>query len=167
MELTKEQEFEIKQKFLRTIPHPKLILKQILRLNKDFVADKKSDQNFQDLSVYLEGYENYLLKLKLEISNAPDQKVLSTSLEKLYELQQRLISKLSTYFPDTLEQKLDAVKMSEPFDTYEIVKLLKAESMNESEIKNYLCKELENTESDNLSVLTKSVLRAKKIKLNE
>jgi hypothetical protein len=165
--LSEDQLFEIKQKFLRTIPHPKLILKQILRLDKGFSFKAGPKVSASNLIDYIEGYEIELLAIKLKISNAKDDTALLTVLVDLLSSQYSLIQKLASYCPK-LENELEyKIKMSDPFETYAIFKFLKEEELKESEIKNYLYKELENDRAKEPSVLAVSVLRAKKITANE
>ncbi|MEO9531466.1 MAG: hypothetical protein ABJG68_14275 [Crocinitomicaceae bacterium] len=165
--LSEEQLFDIKQKFLRTIPHPKLILKQILRIDKSFEFKHGDYSHSKTLSDELNEYESDLLRLKLDISNAKEASALSNSLKNLLQLQYQLIYKLSSYAPiSELDQETD-IKMSDPFETYELFKFLKANDITESEIKNYLCKELKSEIEGPFSILVTSVLRAKKITANE
>src|SRR5690606_15342617 len=96
-----EQIFEIKQKFLREIPHPKLIMKQINRLDEQPVSEEEVVKiDFSDgLLLFLEQYMSTLLEIKLKIANAAEAVELRKYLINLYFLQQQLITNLSVYYP--------------------------------------------------------------------
>lgn len=153
-----EELFAIKQKFLSTIPHPKLILKQIKRLDPSF---EPSDIALSESSLepFLEDYIKNELELKLRIANAIGSVELADALITLMNLHNSLISKLAIY-ADQDAQEDTSILMSEPFAVYEILKELKNSGRIESEIKKYLW------QSDNTSliILKGAVLKARKIK---
>lgn len=157
--------FEVKQKFLREIPHPLLIEQQLKRL------DTAPVQKHPTVDVQLEGtlenslstYLDKLMPLKLAISNAPSVRSLVVHLTQLYQLHRAMIERLATYCPPVEERELEAIKISPPFDAYAILTFLKTKAIDDSEIKPYLCYALTVVDRTRDSVLTTSVLRAKKI----
>jgi hypothetical protein len=77
-----------------------------------------------------------------------------------------LIQTLAIYYPlDCSDHKVD-VKLSDPFDSYELIKYIEAKGIKETEIKEYLCNDLINNAPLNCSPLLLAVLRAKKIVQN-
>lgn len=164
--MKEEQLFEIKQKFLQIIPHPKLIQKQIDRL-KEF-EQKEDEQGFIEIDLnaslasIFEQYISELLKLKLKIANSTGGTELYINLCNLKKAQNNLIKSLISYYPENCVVDDSSVKQSDPFDVYALLKELQEEKINENEIKDYLCKQFE-ADTVMLSELAKAVLRARKI----
>lgn len=159
--LNAEEIFEIKQKFLRTVPHPKLILKQINRLNKSYVPEPAVISKL-NLKVFLEKYISDELSLKLTISNAKETESLERALISLMDLHSSLISKLADYYSPVFTEE-PAIKQSDSFDVYNILKNLNEFDLHETEIKKYLCDELKTASLKTISPLGIAVVRAKKI----
>jgi hypothetical protein len=169
-QLSSEQLFEIKQKFLQQIPHPKLIRKQIMVLERDAVNEINAVlplNSKNDLLVFFEGYMASLLSLKLSISNSKTADILRKDLIELLALQNSLIEKLASYYPTKGVDMAFKVKQSDPFDVYAFKKELEANELTENEIKNYLCQQVKNKENSGISELTKAVIRARTILENE
>jgi pseudouridine-5'-phosphate glycosidase len=168
-----EEIFAIKQKFLQTIPHPKLIVKQIKRVeqiieNQGAVALEVAENPMVDielsinLDIFLEEYTNQLLKLKLQIANSSRAQILRNYLVTLEKLQNQLITKLAQYAPKDTENVGVEVKMSTPFDVYEILKFIQAEKLEENQIKPYLYAQITGLSSE-LNPLLIACIRAEKI----
>lgn len=162
--MTEEALFELKQKFLRDIPHPKLILKQIERLK---VHDPEQFESVdfepnQPLREFLKEYIDAILDLKLKVSRAQEANVLSKQLIVLRCWQLELINKLSHYCPEREGVPDDEIKQSDPFDAYAYLKELNVSEIQENEIKNYLCARIDQ-DPDAYSELLNGVLRARKI----
>ena len=162
--LSNQDLFEIKQKFLREIPHPKLILKQINKLSgqKDISGLTEMDPKI-DLKDYLKEYLNQLMPLKLNISNARSEMDLKRALQQLYCLQNGLIQKLYTYFTTDVEIDDSEIKQSAPMDVYIYLKEIESQNVKESDIKNYLCRQFKNDQFNKFTDLAKAVLQARKI----
>lgn len=160
-----DQLFEIKQKFLREVPHPKLITAQLKRLGvSDVVSHDKIKLSQQSLPHYLEKYLNDLMPLKLKISNANSKEELAELLLQLLHKQTRLIRVLASFYPDEVKMNDADVKQSERMDVYAVLKELQEHQLeSENEINTYLCKRLETAEKNDLSGLTRLVVQAKKI----
>ncbi|UKN02672.1 hypothetical protein K6119_03985 [Paracrocinitomix mangrovi] len=166
--------FDVKQKFLREIPHPKLIQKQIDYLQVKFQL-VETDNVFKPIDTaslvdFFEEYISLLMPLKLRVSNAKDAAKLNSQLLKLKHLQQNLIENLAALVEeiDFDIEKYSSVKQSEPFDVYQFSKELKEKALKtDNEIKDYLCQQIESKEAEELSELTKGVVRAVKILQNE
>lgn len=156
-----EDLFEIKQKFLRTIPHPKLILKQILRLKSEFEVEELTLTDSSLVEV-LTDYIDQEMRLKLGIANAQDAESLSSLLISLMNLHNSLIAKLASYSTSDLIIP-STIKMSDPFDAYALLKSLKALDLNETEIKQYLCTAQDASTDKMNTELYIAVVRAKKI----
>ena len=166
--LSEEAIFEIKQKFLREIPHPKLIQKQINRL-KEFELEGMMRINYEldqhsDLIDFFKQYIAALMTLKLNISNANDGVVLFRHLCNLKNLQETFIKNLTLYHPENCSGDDSEIKQSDPFDAYTYLKELQVQNVQENEIKHYLCTQFEQA-PESYSELAKAVLRAKKIGL--
>ena len=164
--MTEETLFEIKQKFLREIPHPKLIQKQIDRL-KEFEkegmrADVHLSQGELKLIPFLENYIAVILTLKLGISNAVDGSALLSSLINLNSVQLALIAKLASCMPEEAEFEGEKIKQSNPIDAYKLLKELTDNGVDDKDLKDYLCTQLEKG-PEGYTELTKSVIQAKKI----
>lgn len=162
--MTEEELFQIKQKFLREIPHPKLISKHIDRL-----AEVQSDsrelialETGLELKMYLEKYLQDTLALKLRIANAASAKILRSELLSLYRVQLGLIQKLYQYYPQNAAYEDDHIKQSEAFDVHALIKELNREKISENQINNYLYQQF-NEAPESYSELTKAILRAAKI----
>ena len=164
--MTEEQLFEIKQKFLQVIPHPKLIQKQIERLKKfelDGIPIKEiALQRKGTLQNFLSDHISESLNMKLKIANAKNGGDLYQYLCVLKKQQNLLIQKLISYFPQNVEVNDSSIKQSDPFDTYVYLKELKDQNVKENEIKDYLCTQFRK-EPSMQSELAKGVLRARKI----
>lgn len=162
--------FEIKQKFLREIPHPKLILKQIRILERKGEISPAFDENNQldavnrefELVAFLEKHIQKELQLKYEVSRSETYLQLRNTLVELYQNQYQLFKKLQSYLPQKETYLDEDVKMSDPFDVYEILKSIKRLDLKESEIKAYICVELD-TETKNFTTVITTILRANKI----
>lgn len=164
-ELTNQQLFEIKQKFLREIPHPKLIVKQLKFLNVETPdLSEGSYAEPEQLAENLNTYISNLMQLKLSISNAASGLDLGSNLVQLHALQSQLIAKLSSYCPESYELfEEDGIKQSDPFDVYSYIKELGTQGLQENEIKDYLCKQFELADPAQFTELAKGVVRARKI----
>ena len=166
-ELSSQQLFEIKQKFLMDIPHPKLIQKHLTSLSKQ--PDLKIDSSnlgidkTASLLDYLKSYLDELMPLKLNIANANTRSELRNCLKNLLVIQSNLIQKVASYYPAEAKIESDKIKQSEPFNVYNYIKELEKEQIEENQIKSYLCLQFEASESDKLSEFGKAVVRAKKI----
>ena len=163
--MTEEELFEIKQKFLREIPHPKLIQKQINHLNEkrtDEVLLENPIDESKDILSFFNNYIRILLALKLKIANAKDDNELYGFLKELYQLQLTLIKYLSDLLPEKIDFDDRNIKQSDPFDIYVYVKELKDQNVKENDINDYLCGQFE-LEPVRYSELAKAVLRARKI----
>ncbi len=159
--------FDVKQKFLREIPHPTIIRKNAERLASsikfDLVFETQTEALDDKLEEFLEATISELMSVKLKVSNSPDARELSQSLLELWKVQTKLIKRIADYDIGIKHEKFDAVKMSEPLDPYKILKYLKSSDISESEINDYLCVAFEKLDSEPLSILTEAVVRAKKI----
>ena len=137
--------FEIKQKFLQQVPHPKLIQSSIDRLNRQldepFELNKPEEQvSNEDLKEYLEVYLDRLLKLKLEIANAPSSHELISSLVKLKGLHMNFINSLSewsSHLPEDYVPRTE-IKLSDTVDAYEILRFVSGNFEDRNQIKEYL-----------------------------
>ena len=169
----KLQLFELKQKFLREIPHPKLILKEIKILKRinpeiDF-SELRYDQvemNATEKSGTLESFlENQVqkeLQDKQSISQALDTETLFQSLFTLFQHQVVFLKKLQSYLPVIAEGVDKEVKMSSPFNAYHLLKRIHELNLKENEIKDYLCRVIKAQEKP-LDIIAINCLRANKI----
>ena len=163
-----EELFEIKQKFLRVTPHPKLIKKQIDKLDK--LVQEENDiriitselDTSSSLADYLENYIAKILKIRLEIANAKEAVCLKNNLKELLLLQESLILKLASYAEEIEITQFDNVKMSDDFGAYAILKFIRVENIEENKIKPYLYTQI-NTDLKTEKPLLIACVRAKKI----
>ncbi|MFT4600781.1 MAG: hypothetical protein ACI857_000958 [Arenicella sp.] len=166
IKLDEQELFDIKQKFLREIPHPILIQKQIDRLSKkaeDSFGHQEVEFSQRELESFLKEYTLVLMPIKLSVSNAQTGEALRRALSSLLFCQNKLISKLSEYVIAFNSEKFKDIKMSTTIDVYAIQKFISENSLKESEINAYLCSAFEKADSESISILTESVVRAKKI----
>lgn len=165
--------FDIKQKFLREIPHPKLIRKQIWQIRvKGKLGEKEElpyseiilnkEEKSRGLEEFLDGYIKAVLMLKHQVSQATDYSSLETVLISLFSGEIKMLKKLQTYLEVSNEYPDGDIKMSAPMDQYQILKRIRELKLNENEIKPYLCKQIE-ADSNEFDVLTRSCLQANKI----
>ena len=161
--ITLEELFEIKQKFLRVIPHPTLIAKQLKKLGQPIELLKIQEFNLKELKLTLDSYTTDLLNLRLAIANAQNSDFLVQELIKVYYLHWELLFTLAHYCPEDGSINSVDVKLSDAFDTYDLSKFIVTQGIQETEIKEYLCKDLMINAPFNCSPLLLAVLRAKKI----
>lgn len=171
-EALKYEIFEIKQKFLREIPHPKLILKQIrllenkAQLRQPFTIDDvqlTNTPNQQELTFFLENHITETLQLKKSIANASDPNQLKAELLGLYQSQIQFLQKLASYLPEKPAYPNEEIKMSDPIDAYQVLKRIQLLNLQENGINTYLCKEIETENRTTFDIITISCLRAQKI----
>ncbi|MEZ4923376.1 MAG: hypothetical protein R2780_09420 [Crocinitomicaceae bacterium] len=166
--ITEQDLFEIKQKFLREIPHPKLIQKQIDRLKAFHCSEYVEHLEYEmELMPFMESYLGALMPLKLRISNAQSGDELLTALAQLQSFQLLLIKKLSAYYIYDVKVDDGSVKQSDPFDVYLYMKELQLANVKENEIKDYLWQQFAKNDPNLFSDFAKGVLRARKIEGNE
>ena len=103
------------------------------------------------------------MRTKLKIANSHAKSELATLLNDLYHLHFGLINQLANYRTNINLNLFSEIKISAAFDAHQIVKFLDANEIEESEINGYLCAALKETALDEMSVLTASIIRAKKI----
>lgn len=165
--------FDIKQKFLREIPHPKLILKQIkkIEMNQGYNAPRALDYSSYPLTksneelTLVQFLDEHIhaglgLKHQISLSNTYDQ--LKDSLAQLIDHQVQLMRKLKTYLPFMDSYPDQEIKQSKPLDPYAVLKLIQKQNLKENEIKNYLCILLKAGE-ENSNTLLEACLQANKI----
>jgi len=169
-----EELFSIKSKFLREIPHPKLILKaidQTKKLISDFNSTRESEHLIQlpdkvfenNLKNSLMQHSDFLLQLKLKISQAQLPGELYIALNELYFIHSSMIKQLSTYLPELESYPDSAIKISDSFDSYALSRFIETAQLNENEIKAYICNSILNKPALNFDMLTIACLRSKKI----
>jgi thymidine phosphorylase len=162
-----QQLFELKQKFLREVPHPTIIKNHIKRLDNSIGADEQINAVFveseSELENFLLEYQAKLMPIKLEVANGKGPEQLANSLLKLLKLQQNLIRKLGSYEIDSQSEKFKEIKLSTAFDTHKLMKFLRSDNIKESEINAYLWTAFEQSNRTEYSILTEAVVRAKKI----
>lgn len=166
-ELSVEELFDVKNKFLRDVPHPKLIYKEIKAICPTAAYPNIVSPSTQSLISFLESYGSDVLRLKLDISQSKNSTELLESLQQLLSVHLTFIHCLSNYIPDSLIEQFPTITQSGPIDYYPIKKTIKAEQLGETQIKQYLCEHLEKSQDGNLTVELISFIRAKKIVLHE
>lgn len=165
--------FEIKQKFMREIPHPKLIQKQIKRAETLGNLSAQQDLNYQqfslnaaeneaDLHTFLSQHIIETSQRKHKVTQAQTFDDLRNALIALYAHQLSLLLKLQNYVDSSWQIEDDKIKMSAPIDAYEILKRIRELNLDENEIKDYLCKEI-MVEKRAIDVIVVTCLRAHKI----
>jgi hypothetical protein len=164
--------FDLKQKFLRQIPHPKLIqsaIKKAARHHGSHYEEQtllsvklNASHQQQLLADFLEETIARELRLKHQISQANSFGRLIEALEDLYLHQVQICLKLQSYVNVELsDQHKQAIKMSDPFDLYEILKSIEKEMTNEA-IQEVLQNELSQNTFEP-GVLATACIRAQKI----
>jgi len=160
--------FSIKSKFLRDIPHPKLIakaLEQVKGLKPELLKETLAPISLNDfeLNQALKNYSEKILEIKLKISQAISLELLYSALSELYEWQMRLILKLTTYIPELENYHDGEIKVSEAIDAYIISRFIELNGLGENEIKTYICTTISNKLPVDFDVLTLACLRSRKI----
>ena len=169
---SKTELFDLKQKFLRQIPHPKLIRSAIQKAMRKSeieleVPDLKAihltiDQKAAELIPFLEKAITRELAFKQQVAHARSFEDLSQSLLWLFKHQVKLCLKLQHFLPaNHAELKDTDIKMSDPFDLYAILKSIDT-NQKDSEIQQQLLTEL-NQGTFEWSQLATACLRANKI----
>ncbi len=165
--------FAIKQKFLRVTPHPKLILKEIKHLTRkgnlavldseDFLSSALQQQVSKvPLTDFLNDAITNGLRLKHQISQCDTYDHLRTVLIELLKRQWELLLKLKSYVTEIPLGADKEIKMSDPIDSYELLKGIQKLNLDENEINHYLCRNINAFEGPTDSV-TQIFLRANKI----
>lgn len=131
--------FTIKQKFLSTIPHPKVIRKYIEQIDGEVTIDNIAIEE-SDLYDFLNEYLNQLMGIKLSIANSDGPISLKMALIQLLSLHNQLINKLAQYVSHLNDSF--QVKLSDSIDAYEIQVFLKKNAIQENQISDYLCSHL-------------------------
>jgi len=160
--------FSIKSKFLREIPHPKLIFKaleQVRGLKPDILNVTIAPINLNDIELNqaLKNYSKKILDIKLKISQAMSPELLNIALSELYEWQIGLILKLTKYVPEFENYHDNEIKLSEAIDAYVISRFIELNGLGENEIKTYICTTISNKLPVDFDVLTLACLRSRKI----
>ena len=170
MSFTEENQvklFEIKSRFFREILHPKLIVKAIrdLGFKSDLgqIVNKSIDYSEFSLEKAMEHYVTTTLAIKLNISKAQDAESLADILCNLLGQQINFLNKLANYSVENYNYKSSELKESDAFDAYQIGKYITLKGLQESEIKPYICAQVNLVPLGDLDVLSQSSLRAKKI----
>lgn len=172
--MTEDQELElftIKTKFFREIPHPKLILKAINQVEKlmnhaPLYDDRANDFGDANLTVVLKSHTEKIIAFKTAIAHADEPEALFLALNELYEWHWSLILRMTLYLPELASYPDGEIKQSDPIDSYSVLAFIMAKGLTENQIKAYICKELETTEPDQFSILTKCCLQSRKIVAN-
>ena len=165
--------FNIKQKFLQIIPHPKLILKQINLIHikegnlDSFPIDYTGillppEIENEKLADFLNKHIKTTLSLKHNIAMAANYAELKSDLLQMYTSQIVLLKKLKLYLEIGKNYADQAVKMSDPIDSYLLLKTIQQLNLEENEIKNYLCEQIKKEELDQ-NKISVHFLRANKI----
>ena len=165
--------FDYKQKFLREIPHPRLLAQQAYQLRikgKLDHTDKKTyatvaltpEDQAEDLMRFLENLIQEELRLKHQIAQAAGYEELVDTIERLFDLRVRFLLKLQSYLTPQASFPDEAIKMSTSMDVYAILKWIQTLNLKENEIKNYLCREIEKGAQE-ADILVNSCLQANKI----
>jgi len=164
-ELTIEELFELKNKFLREIPHPKLIYKAIKSIELHANSPEYADLSVgSTLFETIEHYGAKVLNLKLKISQSKSSVELLTALKELNIEHMRLIKKLSEYVNDEDVAHFPDIKQSGAVDYYIIKKAQSNFPKQDNEIKEYLCKEFNaQNEGQDPNPILVPFIRAKKI----
>ncbi len=161
--------FDLKNKFLGLIPHPKLITKAIkqaqvkggLTHSIEDIAHSLTDEiGAQDLNEFLRYAIHESLQIKQVIASASSYASLAIALERLLLNQLNLIHKLNLYAPKIEEHRLESIKVSEAIDPYAVLKMIQQRNLKDDEIKNYLCTQIDQNDLNDLVVI---FLRAHKI----
>lgn len=168
MEIDKEKLFEIKSRFFREIPHPKLISKAIRDLGRDINTTERFKDlswNYSTLSLkeMLIVYIDDVLAFKRLINATKSTTELSSFLASLFDFHNSFITQLAEYAAPDLNLKEFDIKVSIAFDAYQILKHLELNQLQESQIKPYICEQVKLIPTDELDILSISCLRAKKI----
>jgi len=176
MDALKVELFEIKQKFLREIPHYKLIAREIKSIEfkckirpTDFeeiqsikINDSIKKEHLKD---YLENHINAELALKHKIALTETFKGLNDHLKVLYQLKIQLLKKLQSYLQVSNNLPDKDIKMSTIIDPYKVIKTIDELMLDENQIKDYLCDKLTVVKPD-FDPLLEACLRANKIILH-
>jgi len=173
--------FNFKGKLLQVIPPLKILkatIKKIERINEAYnvfvsttyfnngVSNQLS--NTLKLSDFLIGYQLKLAEIKLQLSSSESGESLIESIELIIDLQERLFIKLANYLG---AEKIDLdkfdIKLSEYIDVFLIQNHLKELQLDDNKISEYIRKQINELDIDELSNLTKSILNsAKQIEFN-
>ncbi|MBN4072602.1 hypothetical protein JYT74_01050 [Crocinitomix catalasitica] len=164
--------FELKQKFLSVVPHPKLIQSTIDRLGSEN-EDSDSESaianqllgDIRNLQDFLTTYIDLLLTIRLEISNAQSEAALRIALIKLKNIHLTLIQRLVTYSKELEFQyeSSEELKLSEPIDAYKILRFVKDSFKDDNQIKDYLRSLNSEGIEDPKNALLNEIFRSKKI----
>ena len=164
--MTEELVFNIKQKFLQSIPHPKVLVKYRNQLSDAFLLQKIEYKcgDKPQLVDFLENYSSHLSKVKLRIAHAIDQSELADAVNDLLELQLRLICELSK--PNLPDNEGIDVKVSEEIPAHEILKFIRMNNIQDEIINSFVANQNYSKEKANFDVLSLNILKAKRIVKN-
>jgi len=173
--------FNFKGKLLQIIPPLKILkatIKKIERISEAYnvfvsTSDLKKRVSSQlsnslKLSDFLFAYQLKLAEIKLQLSSSESGESLVEAIELIIDLQERLFIKLANYL-GSKKMDLDKfdIKLSENIDVFLIQDHLKELQLDDNKISEYIRKQINEFNIDDLSYLTKSVLNsAKQIEFN-
>lgn len=160
-----EELFQLKQKFLREIPHPKVIASYHKRTGEILNSNVILNTNL-GLIEFLKEYSRELMPIKLKIAHAKNKTDFGIGLNFLYGLQMDLIGKLASYASINTSEFRE-IKVGAPIQNHRILQFLKERELKENSINEFIEKELASKEIANFTVLTENVIRAKLIFENE
>lgn len=164
---TRDLLFEVKSKFFNGIPHPQLIRKyyNLLIVKSNLNREFKNEINLPEISIkeFVKIVYDRIIVLKNNVATENSVEALAMTINELYLVQYKLIEQLSTLYINSERVDWDKIKMSEPYNHYELVKFINNLGENNDEIKQYICNEIEGLPDTSWSVLTKAVLQSHKI----
>ena len=161
--------FELKNKFLGPVPHPKLILKAIKQAYVKSGYLEGKEPVYQALPCYfaalpldlfLQKIITDLLQIKYAISIADSYLRLGEALEQLLINHLNLIHKLDSFVEKSISTGSESIKVSPSIEAYHVLKMFQQRNLKDHEIKNYLCQQIDQDDSDELLEI---FLRANKI----
>jgi hypothetical protein len=168
--------FDFKGKLVQIIPPIKILeatLKKVDRINiayntivssTSFLNKISSDiEKSLPLIEFLKAYQVKLAEIKLQLSRTENGGLFLVSIRLIIDLQEQLYIKLTDYIEG---EKVDLtrfdIKLSENIDVFKIQNHLKDLQLEDNKLSEYIRKQINELDSEDMSYLSKSVLNSAK-----
>jgi hypothetical protein len=171
-----EMMFNFKGKLLQVIPPLKILeatIKKVERINEAHKTLSPSDVIKNDISIdldrrlslldFLKEYQLKLAEIKLQLSCTENGELFLQSISLLIDIQTKLYIKLADYLVDKdVDLTQFNIKLSENIDVFKIQNHLKDLQLEDNKISEYIRKQINEFNYDDMMYLSQSVLNSAK-----
>lgn len=168
--------FNFKGKLLQVIPPLKILeatIKKVERINTAHQTIVATESIKNDISIdidihlplekFLKTYQIKWSEVKLQLSSTENGKLFVLSIGLMVDLQKQLYLKLNSYIENDEVNLSDFdIKLSETIDVFKIQNHLKDLQLEDNKISEYIRKQINELNTEEMSYLSKSVLNSAK-----